>query len=410
MTSLTEPTPSPTPTTPAIDPRTNLRLLRRGLLIGRAYYFVFFGAMVNFVAFINVHLQSLGISGTQIGIITAITCIVSIFAPPLVGAIADRWQLHKPVLVVAGLLAGLSALLFFGVTTFTGVLMAMILMSTFKAPIPGIVDATVIDLANRAHTTYGLQRIWGGIGWMVLSFLTGQMVARWGTEAIFLSQFLLMGVVSVVLALLLPVERSSERVDYAAGFRHLTRLRAYRGILVLNLALGIGDTAYLNFGAIYILALGGTAALVGLMFTTATLTEVPTMAVADKWIGRIGLRNALIVASVGFGLSWLLAAFATHPWIMLAAVAISGIFTGIIWATLAPYTLMHAPRSMGATAINLGAAAFAGVGFALGALMGGFLLDTFGGGAIFFASFVVVMAGTVFFAWATRTREPSAVP
>ena len=34
---------------------------KRGLWIGRAHFFVFYGAMANFVALINVHLQNQGI-------------------------------------------------------------------------------------------------------------------------------------------------------------------------------------------------------------------------------------------------------------------------------------------------------------------------------------------------------------
>jgi len=383
----------------------DLARTKRGLLIGRAYFFVFYGALANFVAFINVHLQNQGISGTQIGVINAITFVVAIFSPPLFGAIADRWHLHKAVLVAAGFLVGACALLFLGVSTFGGVLLAMMLVSIFRAPIPGVIDATVMGLVRRANTTYGAQRIWGGVGWAISSYATGLMVARLGTSAIFWTQFLLMGVLSVVLALLLPVERTRERVEYGAGLRNLTRLPQFRGILVLMFTMGIGANAYLNFGGLYLFALGGAAALVGLAFTASTLTEIPSMFFADRWIYRVGLRNALIIAAVGYGFSWLLVVFVGLPIMIPIAAAVSGIFTGIFWSAMSPYTLQQAPRNLGTTAINLGGAAFSGAGFAVGALVGGFLFDTLGGWAIFLTSVLVVWAGAGYFAWSTRSAS-----
>lgn len=123
---------------------------------------------------------------------------------------------------------------------------------------------------------------------------------------------------------------------------------------------------------------------------------------ADRWIYRIGLRNALILASIGYGFAWLIAAFAGQPQMIAVAAAVSGIFTGIIWSALAPYTLQHSPRNMGTTAINLTGAAYSGAGFAVGALVGGFLFDSFGGWAIFLMSVIVVWIGTAYFAWSTR--------
>lgn len=98
---------------------------------------------------------------------------------------------------------------------------------------------------------------------------------------------------------------------------------------------------------------------------------------------RIGRRRLLLIGSVGFGLTSLLAAFSTSPEVLLLARGLLGVFG----ATLMPSTLslirnVFTDARDRRLAVATWAAMFSG-GAALGPVLGGWLLEHFWWGSVF---------------------------
>lgn len=127
-------------------------------------------------------------------------------------------------------------------------------------------------------------------------------------------------------------------------------------------------------------------ALAGLLITMGNLAD------------RIGRKKLLLIGSVGFGLSSLLAAFAPNPELLIAARAI----LGVSGATIMPSTLaivrnifvdpIHRTRAIAVWAAG------ATAGAAVGPIVGGFLLEHFHWGSVFLINvpiMVIVLVGGI---------------
>lgn len=375
---------------------------RRGLAVGRAYYFVLMFALAGFVSFVNLFYESLGMTGTELGMIGAATAMLGLFAMPFLSAIADMRQWHKQMLIVGACASGFCSLLYFGINGFWGALIVSLLFTFLRTPIMPIVDGSVVAMVRRTGSMYGRQRVWGSLGFAAGAWIVAWLVGRSGFDAIFWVQFVAYGVLLALLGFLLPVERSTDRVDYKAGLQVLLKLPHYRGLVALMVGMGIVTAMNSSYGAIHIYDMGGNAANVGLLFTLGALVEIPAMLSGDLLSRRVGMRRLMLVAGFGIATTVALASLTTAPWAFVACMVAMSAFAGLVWSALAPLALQDAPPRLSATALGIVYMAFGSVGMAIGTMLGGVLLDAVGGGAPFVASSVLMLVGTFFYFYSTR--------
>lgn len=95
------------------------------------YLFIYYG-FGAFSPLITQYYKSIHLTGTQIGMISAVAPVVSIVAQPMWGMICDRFQIRKAVLLGTLLASGLVGLLFTAVSTYAFVFLLYILLSFFK--------------------------------------------------------------------------------------------------------------------------------------------------------------------------------------------------------------------------------------------------------------------------------------
>lgn len=374
----------------------------RGLLVARAFYFVLMFALAGFISFVNLFYESLGLTGTELGMIGAATALLGLFAMPFLSAVADMRQWHKPMLILVALAAGACSLLYLGITGFWGAIAVSLLFTFLRTPILPIVDSSVVAMLRRTGDSYGRQRVWGSVGFAAGAWIVAWLVGRSGFDAIFWVQFVAYGVLLAALSIMLPVERSTNRVNYGAGLRVLLKVPRYRALVALMIGTGIVAAMNSSYGAIHIYDLGGSAGTVGILFTLGALVEIPAMLSGDLMSRRVGMRGPMIVAGVGMAVMAALAGFAISPWAFVACMVAVSAFGGLIWSALAPLALQDAPQQLSATALGIVYMAFGSVGFAIGTMLGGVLLDAVGGGAPFVASSILMLVGTFFFVYSTR--------
>jgi len=379
--------------------------LRRGLWVARFYYFGFFAALGTISPFLNVYLQEQGLTGTQIGAIASIPPLVALAAGPFWSAVADRWHAQQRVLALLAAMAGLLSLLIIWVHSFLGVMLVLALLNFFRSPISSILDGTVMGLVSRYGITYGKQRAWGSVGWIVASFCVGWIAQTISLEAIFWIHAALFGLLCTVLSLQLPVDGSRERVDYISGVRQLIRLPGYRGVLVFMAAFGAGVASNSNFLGLHILALGGTTFLIGLANSTNSIPEIPGMFWSDGLLRRFGGRPLIIIGGAGFALTWMLFGIVRVPWHFVVITPLIGLFFAVSWVALVNFSNDNAPPGMRASAQGIANAAMSGVGVAGGAYISGVLWDRFGGEVVFLAVGAIMALGTLYFAWSTRPHQ-----
>ena len=351
--------------------------LQRALWMARLYYFGFYAGLGGLFSFFNIFLQERGMSGTQIGLISALPPIVALISNPFWGAVADRWRAHQRVLALLAITSGVASLTFIWISGFWALLAISCIVTFFRTPIMAIVDAMVMSIiARNPDVNYGPQRVFGSFGWILFSLSAGYVVTYFSINMIFIFHFVMLAGMCGLLSLKLPVEpRTADAIDYVAGLRAMLRMPSYRALLFFMVCFGAAMAGALNFVGINVMRLGGAATLIGLTNAVSAIVEVPVLFLGPIWFRRVSYRTTIWLSGTGFAIVWLLAALATEAWHITVAAAIMGVFFGLVWTAVVSFANARAPDGLRASAQTFAQAAHGGLGLALGSFASGILWD-----------------------------------
>ena len=383
--------------------------VKRGMLVAKVYYLLFFGAIGCLVPFFNIYLEAKGLTGVEIGWLGSVAPMIALAANPFWGAVADRWQVHRLVLAVCAFVAGLVTLFFLGVNNFWPLMALVTALSFFRTPIGSIVDSTVMDMVKRAGSSYGQQRLWGTVGFVLATFGLGQLLTLADLSLIFWLHGGLLGLACAGLSFLLPIESAPpQKVGMLQGLRILITQGGYLSFLVAMTLLGTGISAFIGFLGLHILALGGSQEQVGLAWALIALLEIPLMYFGARWFAHYSHKRLIIVGFLGFALVWTLAALAPTPTLIIAVLPGMGVCFGFFWVAAVGYASEAAPLGLSATAQALMGAAQSGLGWSLGSVIAGYLWDNTNGHIIFFFSAFTFILATLIFWLGNRDKKRDA--
>lgn len=375
---------------------------KRGLFTAKIIFFCYYGAIGSLAPFLNVYLEEIGLTGVQIGWIGSIPPLIALFANPFWGAVSDRWQIHRGVLAGLTFVAGLISLLFLTSTLFWPILIIMILMTFFRRPVGSIIDSTAVEMVKQTGDTYGRQRLWGSVGFVVISYGLGWVLTGRSLTYAFWFHAVLLSVVTTAISLRLPVEGGKERVNILAGVRQLAGRRSYRGFLAAVAFFGMGMSGYLAFLSLYMIDLGGSERDLGLLWVAVAIMEVPVMYFGARSFERFGYGTVLQLSFFGFIIGWAIMAFATSPIYLILNVLIISSSFACYWVSVVNYASETAPEGLSATAQALLGAVQSGLGWSIGSVVAGYLWDSSGATTVYLFSASAVTVAALCFWWGNR--------
>jgi MFS transporter, PPP family, 3-phenylpropionic acid transporter len=376
------------------------------LWVPKLYYLFFFAAIGALAPYFNLFLHARGLSGVEIGLLGSIPPLVALAANPFWGAVADRWHIHQLVLAGCVFAAGLVTLPFAWVNGFGPILILVMLMVFFRAPVPALVDTAVLGIVARTGASYGRQRLFGSIGFLSVSYGLGLLLTEETLGYIFWVHAGLLIFGCTLLSFMLPMERHvGENHGLWQGLRMLARRRRYMSFLLMNVLFGFGAACYVNFVGLRLLELGATEAQVGLGFALGAATEIPVMFVGARLMARFSLTRLIVAGIVGIAIAYMLAGLAASPLLIIMVMASIGFFGGTFWMAVVAYASVSVPASLRATGQTLIGATQGGLGWALGSITGGLLWDTAGGTVVLLVAGVSLLAGAGVFGAGQRLSE-----
>jgi len=336
----------------------------RYLSISSLYLFIFygFGAMYPLL---TQYYSAIHLTGTQIGLISAVTPVVSIVTQPLWGMICDRYQIRKPVLVLTLIVSALVALLFPAVSTFGMVLLLYTLLSVFQSALGPVSDSLALGYAKQHNIPFGDIRLWGAVGFALAAFFTGLLLERWGPDVLFYS-YCAASLAAVFFLRAIPdqSEATPFKVNMVKGIGQLLRLPRF--LLFLAAAFFIFGSINANniWFSLYYQHIGGSVAGIGLAFLLFAGSEAPCMKLATMIIRRWGLEVTLLLAGVFSALRWFWYSTSPSTAAVIAMFLIQGISVGFYLASAAQFVRENTPASLQVTAL----AVFGSVGQGLGTM------------------------------------------
>lgn len=363
-----------------------------------------FAGVAFVLPFIVLYYQSLGFTGAQIGLLTGVTPLVTLFCAPLWTGFADARQRHRQIMSLAVLMAALIILAFSLLKAFVPLLLCAILWNAFLAPILPLADsATMFMLANK-KAMYGRVRLGGTIGFGLAATIAGVLVQNYGLRLLFWGCAILWFLAWIVSQNL--AYNSVQTSNSAGSWRILLTNRRWQLFLMIAFAGGLAVSVSNNYLFAFMKQLGASETTMGLSLTIGTLSEIPVFFFGNRLVQRFGSYGLLMLAMVITGVRLVFLGASGTPNLVLFVQFFGGLTFPAMWMAGVAYADENAPVGMGATAQGMFGAMVMGFGSAVGGFVGGPLLESMGGQGLYIVFGVVVLIIVAFVAF-MQSRLPT---
>jgi len=356
------------------------------------FYFLYFAAVSSLMPFLVLFYQGLGFNGAQIGLLTGIPPLITLFAAPFWTGLADSRHWHKFVMGLGIVIIILAILLLPTVTSFIVVFGLIILFNTFISPVPSLADSATMNMLGEERAMYGRIRLGGTIGWGVFAPIAGALVDHYGLKIGFWSFSVLMLINLFVSQKF--VHGSHEQTESSQGGIRML-LTSRRWILFLFLAFlgGIGAFSAASYLFPYMAELGASESMMGIASAVATLTEIPVFFFGNRLVKKFGSHRLLILALVMFAIRSLLYGLVNTPFLVLPVQLFGGTIFPLLWVAGVSYADENAPGGLKSSGQGLFGAMMFGFGSAVTGFTGGLLLESIGGRGMFLVLGIVIFVG-----------------
>ncbi|CAL1299104.1 unnamed protein product [Larinioides sclopetarius] len=292
--------------------------------------------------------------------------------------------------------------------------------STFFCAVLFLIDAMCYEMLGNRKEDYGLQRLWGTIGWGIGALVGGyinQLISPDPTNIDYSLSFYLLGVLIIID--LIPIYKLQiDDVKYSSNICKDIYSLLSKTDIVINIiivyTIGVLSGLLWNYQFWFMEEIGASQVLLGLSQTVECLVaEVPCLLISGWVVRKIGYVNCNSLTLFCFGLRYLFFGFMRDPWMTLPVGLLNGPTFGIFFASMTMYGKTQAPPGTEATVQSLLAMSFEGVGAGTGSILGGIGFDKFGSRNTFLissiVSFVLFIINVLLhiFVLRRRVKEPS---
>jgi PPP family 3-phenylpropionic acid transporter len=365
------------------------------------------GAFASWQSFYNLHLDRIGFSSMQIGILGALFIATAALILPIWGLLADRYGNNR-VLFLLTLSCSLLVFLMGETLQFHWMVALILLISLFHQPSGAVVDGmAALFVKENPRFSFGQFRLWSSVGYASFSLLLGYL-ARQNTSVIFKVSALLFLLVSLFNLFTFPRKGSngSSLVNFRSVGLFFSNVGMV-GLLVILLFFGMAIAPLQQFINLYYSDIGASNTFIGWVFFLQALPEIPAYFLASRMVKRVGAEKVILFAIGVSALRLLFYGLITEPELaiyfsILHCVTIAFFLVGVV-----EYMQARTPGHLRSTAQALIWAFHFGAGIMLGNLSLGYLRGSIGmNGAMLVHA---VLAGIIFvvtlaFFWLARGK------
>jgi PPP family 3-phenylpropionic acid transporter len=260
------------------------------------FYFFLNGAFASWQSFFNLHLDHIGFSSMQIGILGALFISTAALVIPFWGMLADKYGNNRIVLLLTTVCA-LVVFLIGRTLSFQWMFAFVLLISVFHQPSGAVVDGMAAGFVREnPRFSFGQFRLWSSVGYASLSLLVGYLV-RQGTGVIFKISAGLFVFLALFNLVTLPRKPVTNRIlvnfrSFGLFFRNAPLLV----FLLLILFFGMAIAPLQQFINLYYLDIGASNSFIGWVFFVQAIPEIPAYFVASRMVRRTGSEKVILFA------------------------------------------------------------------------------------------------------------------
>ena len=371
-----------------------------------SFYFCYYFFVGLFVPYWGIYLKSLSFNALQIGALLSLFQISRIFAPNLLGWIADRSGEYIKWIKISSFFGFIIFTGIFWSNTFISIFFIMMAMSIFtSSTLPLAESLTLTHLkANKADSKYSHIRLWGSIGFIVAAILLGIMIDSLGERSLIYA-LLITQLTIFFLAFILP----DKKVTFIENNkRPIWPILRRRGVIVLLLscALMISSHGLLyNFYSIFLEQQGYSGTTIGLLWSVGVVFEILIFLLMPKILSNFTLKAVLLI-SLGFAVIrfFLIGAYVDSIIILVIAQIMHAATFGsfhVASIQLIAHFFYNEHQARGQSLYN---SITYGIGGAIGGLGGGYMIQYSGMANTFMLSAILPFIGFLVLILGLKTK------
>ncbi|MFN8254332.1 MAG: MFS transporter [Bacteroidales bacterium] len=379
----------------------NQKILSTTAKIRLTYLFAY-GCAVCWIPVLSLYYQKAGLSGLEIGVLSAIPPAVILLVQPFWGFWADYFG-RKKLLIIAMSGTILCFLLFPEKAGFWYLFFLTAIFGILWSTIHPLIDCITLDLFSKANSrVFSFYRMWGAIGWSAGSLfmyyinLSDNLVFNFRLGAILLS-------ISMFFVLMVnpskPIGIANEFEVKKESIKELWKNFQLIGFLVIIFFIAILTAPIWYYSSILYSNLGASSSLINLAYGLQGLVEIPFFFFANRIINRFGIQSTLIFTLLASSLRCFLYGIVQKPQVAICIEILQGISWSLLWACCVEYTNEIVPERWRATGQSLMWATFLGAGTILGNIWTGFLYESISIQTIYIINGTAILIFSILMKW-----------
>ncbi|MBT7120357.1 MAG: MFS transporter [Nitrosomonadales bacterium] len=371
-----------------------------------SFYFCYYFFVGLFVPYWGIYLKSLSFNALQIGTLLSLFQISRIFAPNLLGWIADRSGEYIKWIKISSFFGFIIFTGIFWSNTFISIFFIMMAMSIFtSSTLPLAESLTLTHLkANKADSKYSHIRLWGSIGFIVAAILLGIMIDSLGERSLIYA-LLITQLTIFFLAFILPDKKVTFIKNNKRPIWPILRRREVI-VLLLSCALMVSSHGLLyNFYSIFLEQQGYSGTTIGLLWSVGVVFEILIFLLMPKILSNFTLKAVLLI-SLGFAVIrfFLIGAYVDSIIILVIAQIMHAATFGsfhVASIQLIAHFFYNEHQARGQSLYN---SITYGIGGAIGGLGGGYMIQYSGMANTFMLSAILPFIGFLVLILGLKTK------
>jgi nucleoside transporter len=338
----------------------------------------------DFSAFLG---QALGIADTQVGSIYALLPIGCMVAPLVFGQLADRYFASEKLLAILHLGCAALSYAMAHTASFDSLWWLMLGWSLLYGPTLALTNSICFHHLPQAEKDFGLVRVWGTIGWIVVGLLLGVAFREYapgllgslgGFDGMWLSTAL--AVLMGVYCFTLPATPPSAKGESSFAFlKALRMLRDPEFALFLGIAFVVATELmfYFILTGPFLYKVGIAPGSAPAWMAIAQAAEILAMLALPWMMKKWGIRGTMLVGILAWPIRYAIFAMGGPLWLVLASLTLHGLCYVCFFTASYIYVDRIAPADIKASAQGLIAFVLLGAGLVVGSWFAGWISTVF---------------------------------
>lgn len=365
-----------------------------------SFYFCYFAVLGAVVPYMSLYLESIDFDSKQIGMLMSTLLITKLIAPNFWGYVIDRRSVNNPEFGIQALIISLViCCLFFGSLNLTKqfwmIAICMFGYSFFWNAVLPQTEAIVYNYLGENRFRYGLIRLWGSIGFILIVLLLGWLIDQHGIH-ILISIVTGIFVLLALNSLLLKKVTVQQTPQIETG--NIWQLFTPQIIIVLSLgAIGqMTHAPFYTFFSIYLESYGYSKTMIGWLWALGVIMEVGVFLYAHLLLARFNIFNLLMLCFVMTAVRWwIIASFPESLSLLSIGQALHAISFGFYHATASQIINAQFRGKFQVRGQALYSSITFGLGGAIGTLASGYLWAALPGTTVFMLCAIVMIVATL---------------